>query len=136
MRNFGIYVIVLLLPCLAHGDDGYEVIFSYIVSETSCSNVAKFQGLFELSISREYSGVAQQQYLAEVNEKSLINCPKEFVVALMDLNVVDKEAVLDHLGIVHPPWEIAQALKPLLEDEEVSGYIENELSGFFKIPAP
>ena len=121
---------VFLLSFPSHSDDGWNEISGNTVSPTSCFDRKKFVSLFELSISGRFSGTAHLQYISEINELSLMNCPKQFLLELKALTKKDQNAVLDYFGVIHDPQDIARKLTPLVSDPEVGKYIESEFGGY------
>ena len=128
-------VVMLSFSVASYAEDAWEEIEGHVVASTSCDQPEAFQRLFKLSLSGKFTGVADSELLAEANEVSLINCPKQFLLELMKLPKDDQEEVFRYFG-TKPPWEIAKALSTLRSDKEVGELIKSEFSGFFEVEEP
>lgn len=119
-----------LISVSSFADDIWKEISARLVESDGCENANNFHNLFDLSVSRRFKGVMSMELLAEANERSFINCPKQFLLTLKFLSSKDQQAVFKYFGIVIPPRDIADALKPLKEDEDVGDFVSQELGGF------
>jgi len=101
-------------------NERYEIIIKAIRNfeplTKGCGETNQYKELFEIAPLIE--GGDTQEYLGQINGLAIINCPHQYLSALKSADETEIPAVVNVLGIAPPPWEIAEAVIPYLNDKD------------------